>query len=136
MPNRYSITLEHIYVSPGHNYFGKPKDGPGLHPTTDVEKVEVRAGRGLVGDRYYSVPAHYEAQITFFAAEVFEALLAQFDRADLQRFSHGATSSHVASTSTSSLVKNSRLSAQIVALLPKTTPSPLSAQSHATLVLG
>jgi MOSC domain-containing protein YiiM len=83
MPNHYSVTLEHIYISPGHNYFGKPKDGPGLHPTTDVEEVEVRAGRGLVGDRYYGVPAHYEAQITFIAAEVFEALLAEFGRDNL-----------------------------------------------------
>lgn len=83
MPYRNSIVLEHIYISPGHNYFGKPKDGPDLHPTTDVEEVEVRAGRGLVGDRYYGVPAHYEAQVTFFAAEVFEALLAEFGRDDL-----------------------------------------------------
>jgi MOSC domain-containing protein YiiM len=83
MSHSYPIILEHIYISPGHNYFGKPKDGPGLHPTTDVEEVEVRAGRGLVGDRYYGVPAHYEAQVTFFAAEVFEALLAEFGRDDL-----------------------------------------------------
>jgi MOSC domain-containing protein YiiM len=83
MSYNYPITIEHIYISPGHNYFGKPKDGPGLHPTTDVEVVEVRAGRGLVGDRYYGVPAHYEAQVTFFAAEVFEALLAEFGRGDL-----------------------------------------------------
>jgi MOSC domain-containing protein YiiM len=82
MSYSYSITLEHIYISPGHNYFGKPKDGPGQHPTTDVEEVEVRAGRGLVGDRYYGVPAHYEAQVTFIAAEVFEALLAEFGRDD------------------------------------------------------
>ena len=84
MSYSYSITLEHIYISPGHNYFGKAKDGPGLHPTTDVERVEVRAGRGLVGDRSYVVPAHYEAQVTFFAAEVFDALLAEFGRDDLE----------------------------------------------------
>jgi MOSC domain-containing protein YiiM len=83
MSYTYSITIEHIYISPGHNYFGKPKDGPGLHPTTDVEEIEVRAGRGLVGDRYYAVPAHYEAQVTFFAAEVFDALVAEFGRDDL-----------------------------------------------------
>jgi MOSC domain-containing protein YiiM len=83
MSYSYPITIEHIYISSGHNYFGKPKDGPGLHPTTDVEEVEVRAGRGLVGDRYYGVPAHYEAQVTFFAAEVFDALLAEFGRDDL-----------------------------------------------------
>lgn len=83
MTNSYSITLEHIYISPGHNYFGRSKDGPGPHLTTDVEEVEVRAGRGLVGDRYYGVPAHYEAQVTFFAAEVFDALLTEFGRNDL-----------------------------------------------------
>lgn len=83
MSYRYAITLEHIYISPGHNYFGKPKDGPGLHPTNDMDEVEVRTGRGLVGDRYYGVPAHYEAQVTFFADEVFDALLAEFGRDDL-----------------------------------------------------
>lgn len=84
MSHSYPITLEHIYISPGHNYFGKPKDGPGAHGTTDMDSVEARLGRGLVGDRYYGVPAHYEAQVTFFAAEVFDALLAAFpERTDL-----------------------------------------------------
>jgi len=83
MTHTYPTTLEHIYISAGHNYFGKPKEGPGLHPTADVEQVEVRAGRGLVGDRYYGVPAHYEAQVTFFSAEVFDALVANFGRDDL-----------------------------------------------------
>lgn len=77
------ITLEHIFVSPGHNYFGKPKDGPGVHPTVDMAEAQVVAGRGLVGDRYYSVPAHYEAQITFIALEVFEALLAELGKEGL-----------------------------------------------------
>ncbi len=83
MRYHYPITLEHIFVSPGHNYFGKPKAGPGPHPTIDMAEAEVRAGRGLVGDRYFGVPAHYEAQITFIAVEVFEALLAEFGRGDL-----------------------------------------------------
>jgi MOSC domain-containing protein YiiM len=84
MTYNYPISIEHIYISPRHNYFGKPKDGPGLHPTLDVETVELKAGRGLVGDRYYSVPAHYEAQVSFISAEVFEALLAEFQRDDLE----------------------------------------------------
>lgn len=83
MSNTYSITLEHIYISPRHNYFGKPKDGPGLHPTHDVAEVEARAGKGLVGDRYFGVAAHFEAQITFFSAEVFDALVAEFGRDEL-----------------------------------------------------
>ncbi|HXF64415.1 MAG TPA: MOSC domain-containing protein [Caldilineaceae bacterium] len=83
MAYRYPVDIKHIFISAGHNYFGKPKDGPGAHPTLDVAEVEARAGRGLVGDRYYGAPAHYEAQVTFFAWEVFAALQAEFNRPDL-----------------------------------------------------
>lgn len=67
----YAADIRHIFISPGHNYFGRPKDGPGVHPTHDVAQVEVRAGLGLVGDRYYGVAAHFNAQVTFVAWEVF-----------------------------------------------------------------
>ena len=73
--SNYPITIHHIYISPGHNYFGRPKEGPGTHPTEDVAAVEVRANKGLVGDRYFGVAAHYNAQITFISAEIFDALL-------------------------------------------------------------
>ena len=72
------FTIRHIFVSPGHNYFGRPKNGPGDHPTVDAASAEVRAGKGIVGDRYYGAPAHYEAQITFVAQEVFDLALAEF----------------------------------------------------------
>ena len=74
----YPITLRHIFISPGHNYFGRPKDGPGAHPTPDVEAVAARTGLGLVDDRYYAVAAHFEAQVTFVAAEVFQAVVDEF----------------------------------------------------------
>ncbi|MEX1018226.1 MAG: MOSC domain-containing protein [Litorilinea sp.] len=70
----YSVTLEHIYISPGHNYFGRPKDGPGPHTTPDVAEVMACAGLGLLGDRYYGVAAHFNAQVSFIAAEVLDAL--------------------------------------------------------------
>lgn len=72
------FTIRHLFISPGHNYFGRPKDGPGEHPTVDAEAAELRAGKGLLGDRYFGVAAHYEAQITFVALEVFELALAEF----------------------------------------------------------
>jgi len=78
----YPVTIHHIFLSPGHNYFGRPKDGPGEHRTLDVDRVEAVAGQGLVGDRYFGVPAHYDAQITFVAFEVFSALRAEFGRGD------------------------------------------------------
>lgn len=72
--NQYPITIHHIFISPGHNYFGRPKDGAGTHPTLDVAQAQVVAGKGLVGDRYFGVAAHFNAQITFLAAEVFAAM--------------------------------------------------------------
>jgi MOSC domain-containing protein YiiM len=80
--NEYPVTIHHIFISPGHNYFGRPKDGPGDHATVDVVEVEAVAGQGLTGDRYFGVAAHYDAQVTFVAWEVFQALQAEFGRDD------------------------------------------------------
>lgn len=77
-----AITIRQILLSPGHNYFGRPKDGPGPHPTRDVEQAELVADHGILGDRYYGVAAHYDAQITFLAWEVFIELQTAFDRPD------------------------------------------------------
>jgi MOSC domain-containing protein YiiM len=73
----YPVNIHHIFISPGHNYFGRPKDGPGDYPTQDVEQVEARARLGLVGDRYFGVKAHFDAQITFVAWEVFTVVQAE-----------------------------------------------------------
>jgi hypothetical protein len=29
----YEVEILHLLVSPGHNYVGRPEDGPGPHPT-------------------------------------------------------------------------------------------------------
>jgi MOSC domain-containing protein YiiM len=78
----YPVTIHHIFISPGHNYFGRPKNGPGSHATVDVAEVEAVAGQGLTGDRYLGVAAHYDAQVTFVAWEIFQALKAEFSRDD------------------------------------------------------
>ncbi len=72
------FTIRHLYVSPAHNYFGRPKDGPGDHITHDAQSIELRAGKGIVGDRYFGVAAHFEAQITFVALEVFQLAVDEF----------------------------------------------------------
>lgn len=77
--NTIPVTIEHIFVSAGHNYFGKPKDGPGAFETRDVENVRAHAGLGLEGDRYFAVPAHYNAQVTLIDADVLEDVRAQLE---------------------------------------------------------
>jgi len=72
------LTIEHIYVSPGHNYFGRHGQAPGQHALLDVDHVECVAGCGLRGDRFFEYKPNYKGQVTLFAAEVFAELVEAF----------------------------------------------------------
>jgi MOSC domain-containing protein YiiM len=64
----------HLYLSPGHNFFGHHGQAPGSHPMVEHEAVECVAGRGLRGDRFFDYKNNYKGQVTFFAQEVAEEL--------------------------------------------------------------
>jgi len=64
----------HLFLSPGHNFFGHHGQPAGRHPLVGVEQVECVAGRGIRGDRFFDHQPDYKGQITFFALEVVEAL--------------------------------------------------------------
>ncbi|MEZ4712887.1 MAG: MOSC domain-containing protein [Caldilineaceae bacterium] len=83
MPYASAITIHHIYISPGHNYFGHMLGQPGAHPTHDVSEVEAHAGLGLVGDRFYGVRPAFDGQVTLLAWEVFAALQAELARPEI-----------------------------------------------------
>jgi MOSC domain-containing protein YiiM len=68
------IEIVGFVVSPGHADDGRPADGPAPAPTSTPEAIEVRAGHGVVGDRYAGRAAHREAAVTVFAVEALEAL--------------------------------------------------------------
>jgi MOSC domain-containing protein YiiM len=68
------IELRHLFISPGHNFFGHHGQPPGQDPIIAVEQVECLAGRGLKGDRFFDFKEDYKGQITFFSMEVFDAL--------------------------------------------------------------
>lgn len=64
-----------LLVSPTHAFEGRPQDGPRPDPGPVArDHVEVRAGLGLVGDRYFNHRAHRNAAVTVFAAESLDAL--------------------------------------------------------------
>ncbi|MEM7131847.1 MAG: MOSC domain-containing protein [Chloroflexota bacterium] len=71
----YPITIHHIYISPGHNYFGHQPDQIGTHPTADVDEVQAIAEKGLQGDRFFGVRPNFDGQVTFFSFEVFRLLV-------------------------------------------------------------
>jgi MOSC domain-containing protein YiiM len=71
------MKVRHLFISPGHNFFGHPAAQPGKHPTIEVAAVECIAGRGLKGDRFFDFKRNYKGQVTFFSADVFAALCAE-----------------------------------------------------------
>lgn len=78
MTYTYPITIHHLYISPGHNYFGHKDNIPGDHPTEDVDVVEVKAGAGLVGDRFFGRGPQFDGHVTFFAWEVYQLLRTEY----------------------------------------------------------
>jgi hypothetical protein len=59
-----------LLASPITRYVGRPADGPLPAPPGElVDRIEIRAGLGIVGDRYFNKPAHRDASVTIMAAE-------------------------------------------------------------------
>jgi MOSC domain-containing protein YiiM len=70
------VRICHLAISSGHNYFGRQGGEPGDAPVVEVTEVECVAGHGLRGDRFFDFKPDYKGQITFFAMETYEALVA------------------------------------------------------------
>jgi MOSC domain-containing protein YiiM len=86
------MRIRHLFISPGHNYFGHHGRPPGDHPIVEVDAIECVAGRGIRGDRFFDFKAGYKGQITFFA---WETLLALQRELGLAEVSPGATRRNV-----------------------------------------
>jgi MOSC domain-containing protein YiiM len=69
-----SAAIRHLYISPGHNYFGHHEKPPGEHPMIEIPEAKCVAERGIEGDRFFDFKSNYKGQITFFALEVYRAL--------------------------------------------------------------
>ncbi|RBY97341.1 molybdenum cofactor biosysynthesis protein [Blastococcus sp. TF02-8] len=75
--NRYEVEIVGLLASPAHRYAGRPG---GEVPEQEADRrlrLEVRAGHGVVGDRYAGRAAHRDAQVTVLAAESVESLAAE-----------------------------------------------------------
>lgn len=69
-----AVRIRHIFISPGHNFFGRHGQPAGKHPIEEVERVECVAGRGLRGDRFFDFKENYKGQLTLFSWEIFDRL--------------------------------------------------------------
>ncbi|MES2996183.1 MAG: MOSC domain-containing protein [Verrucomicrobiota bacterium] len=69
-----SPIIRHLFISPGHNYFGHHGKEPGGHPIEERNEIELVAGCGVRGDRFFGYKENYKGQVTLFEMEVVEAV--------------------------------------------------------------
>ena len=82
----HDVTIELLLASPLHRYAGRPSDGPLDARGPELpDSIEVRAGLGIVGDRYFGQRAHRTASVTIMAIESIERLGPGLDPADTRR---------------------------------------------------
>ncbi len=70
----WSATLEHIVVSPGHDYWGKAGQGRMQHGAQLVDEVQCVTDMGLEGDRYFGEKPGGKAQVTFISADIIDQI--------------------------------------------------------------
>ena len=73
LPYATPVEIVSLLASSQHRYEGRPADGP--RDATGPERPEsiaVRAGLGIVGDRYFGHAAHVSASVTIMAIESLE----------------------------------------------------------------
>jgi MOSC domain-containing protein YiiM len=73
------VIIRQIFISPGHNYFGRHGKPPDDYPLLEQQRIECVAAHGICGDRFYDYRENYAGQLTFFSAEVFDKLCGAFD---------------------------------------------------------
>ncbi|SDQ10548.1 hypothetical protein SAMN02800687_0330 [Curtobacterium sp. UNCCL20] len=81
LPFRTDVEIALLLASRRHRYEGRPADGalPALPDEPDDlrDRIELRAGLGIVGDRYFAARAHVHASVTVIGLEGLEAVGAE-----------------------------------------------------------
>lgn len=72
--DRVRPCIHHLFTSPGHNYFGHHEKPPGEHPVEEYERIELVAGRGIRGDRFFDFKDDYKGQVAFIDHAVVQAV--------------------------------------------------------------
>jgi MOSC domain-containing protein YiiM len=80
------LSIRHLFTSPGHNYVGHHGKEPGEHPFEEHESLELVAGKGITGDRYFDWKEDYKGQITFFDQAVVQAVRDKISQPELPSY--------------------------------------------------
>lgn len=73
LPYSREIEVVSLLASPLHRYEGRPDDGPREPVGQELfDSIQLRAGLGIVGDRYFGAKAHSSSSVTVMAIESLE----------------------------------------------------------------
>ncbi|MCW1915875.1 molybdenum cofactor biosysynthesis protein [Luteolibacter sp. GHJ8] len=75
--------LVKIYISKGHDYWGRSGEGRLQSGIDELKEIECVAGMGLRGDRYFGTKPGFKGQVTFFDQKVVDEMRQQFKLAKL-----------------------------------------------------
>lgn len=67
-----TATIHHLFTSPGHNFYGHHGKPAGNHAIESHDRIELVAGRGIQGDRFFDWKDNYKGQITFIDLRIIE----------------------------------------------------------------
>ncbi len=72
------VEIVELLASPIHRYEGRPADGPRRGGPEELrESLELKAGLGIVGDRYFNHRAHRASSVSLQSVEALEAVAAE-----------------------------------------------------------
>ena len=72
------VEIVELLASPVHRYEGRPADGPRTGGVDELRSsIELRAGLGIVGDRYFNQRAHRASSVSIQSVEALEAVAEQ-----------------------------------------------------------
>lgn len=71
------MTFKKMYISSGHNFYGRHGKGALGYQIEDVSEIDCVAGSGIVGDRFFDYKPDYKGQISFFDWAVYQRVMAE-----------------------------------------------------------
>jgi len=78
-----NVTLKHLFISSGHNYYGRHGLGAKDYRIDEVQSIDCVAGSGIIDDRFFDFEPDYKGQITLLDWSVYERVRDEIVKGDL-----------------------------------------------------
>ncbi len=82
--SEHLVEVTHLFISPGHNYYGRHGKGAEDFEILACDEIELVAGRGITNDRFFDYKEDYKGQVTLFDEATYERVMSEFELPDLE----------------------------------------------------